>query len=399
LGTGTVAPRLREYRPFKEAREFARNLKFNSRKEWTEFTKSGKRPDDIPVAPNQVYEDEGWVGMGDWLGTGAVANYLRVYRPFSEAREFARNLKFSTETEWRKFAKSGKKPDDIPANPNRTYKDQGWAGMGDWLGTGNVATFLRVYRPFSEAREFARNLKFNSRKEWWKFVKSGTLPNDIPANPNQTYKDKGWDGMGDWLGTGYVASQMREYRSFKEAREFARSLNLKSQKEWFKFTKSGKLPNDIPANPNQTYKDKGWDGMGDWLGNGNVASHLREYQTFTKARQFARSLNLKSAREWRAFKKSGKLPDDIPSNPNIVYKDKGWIKWGDWLGTGTVATHLREYRTFTKARQFAQSLKLKSRTEWREFTKSGKLPNDIPASPDNTYKDKGWSGMGDWLGK
>ncbi len=74
--------------------------------------------------------------------------------------------------------------------------------------------------------------------------------------------------MGDWLGTGTVATQMRQYRSFKKARTFARSLGLKSQTEWIDFGKSGKLPPDIPAYPNQTYKDKGWAGMGDWLGTG-----------------------------------------------------------------------------------------------------------------------------------
>jgi predicted helicase len=29
----------------------------------------------------------------------------------------------------------------------------------------------------------------------------GRLPEDIPAAPWQTYADKGWSGMGDWLGT------------------------------------------------------------------------------------------------------------------------------------------------------------------------------------------------------
>ncbi len=100
--------------------------------------------------------------------------------------------------------------------------------------------------------------------------------------------------MGDWLGTGIVATQMHQYRSFKKARTFARSLDLKNRVEWFDFGKSGKRPPDIPANPNNTYKDKGWAGMGDWLGTGNVAPQLRQYRSFKKARTFARSLDLKN---------------------------------------------------------------------------------------------------------
>ena len=81
--------------------------------------------------------------MGDWLGTGTIAPRLREYRSFKEARAFVRRLGLKSQCEWRAYCKSGKKPDDIPANPNRTYAKAGWAGMGDWLGTGTVARRLR----------------------------------------------------------------------------------------------------------------------------------------------------------------------------------------------------------------------------------------------------------------
>ena len=87
--------------------------------------------------------------------------------------------------------------------------------MGDWLGTGNIATHLREYRPFRKARAFARKLKLKSKTEWFAFCKGkmaklGRLPADIPACPNQTYADKGWKGMGDWLGTYRKTSQPKE---------------------------------------------------------------------------------------------------------------------------------------------------------------------------------------------
>ena len=74
---------------------------------------------------------------------------------------------------------------------------------------------------------------------------------------NVKYKDKGWKGWGDWLGTGNVATFNREFRSFNEAREFARSLGLKTAKDWQKFTSSGKRPDDIPSNPHRSYSNKG----------------------------------------------------------------------------------------------------------------------------------------------
>ena len=78
-------------------------------------------------------------------------------------------------------------------------------------------------------------------------------------------KDKGRSGSGDWLGTGRIATQLREYRPFKKARAFARALKLMSFDQWLEYAKSGEKPVDIPAAPHLKYKDEGWKGMGDWL--------------------------------------------------------------------------------------------------------------------------------------
>ena len=98
------------------------------------------------------------------------------------------------------YCKSGQKPEDIPANTHQIYKQDGWKGMGDWLGSGTVATFLKEYKSFVEAKEFVYKLKLNNQKEWRNYCKSGHKPEDIPANPNRTYKQDGWKGFGDWLG-------------------------------------------------------------------------------------------------------------------------------------------------------------------------------------------------------
>ncbi len=75
--------------------------------------------------------------MGDWLGTGTVARHLRMYRPFIDARKYTHFLNLKSGTEWIHFCKSGKKPEDIPAYPQQTYKNKGWIGFKDWLGTPN----------------------------------------------------------------------------------------------------------------------------------------------------------------------------------------------------------------------------------------------------------------------
>ena len=149
-----------------------------------------------------------------------------------------------------------------------------------------------------------------------------------------------------------------EWRSFVEAREYARSLGIGSQKEWMKWSRdSGKRPADVPGNPDKVYKGKGWNGYGDWLGTGNVHGGKKTYRSFESCRAFARGLGLRSAREWETWSRdSGKRPADVPSNPHEVYKGKGWKGYGDWLGTGNVKGGMQTYRSFESCRAFAREI-------------------------------------------
>jgi hypothetical protein len=308
-----------------------------------------------------------------------------------------RNLGCNSRDEWFDYCASGKRPDDIPTNPHNTYAEAGWVSLRDWLGTGRRRRGSG-WRSFKKARAFVHRLGLKSDSEWRDYLKSGRKPEDIPAHPRLAYANDGWSGMGDWLGTGRIADQLREYWPFKKARAFVHRLGLKSQGEWFRYSKSGKKLDNIPRGPQRTYRNAGWTTWGDWIGSGNVATRLRKYRSFKKARAFARSLGLKSQSEWRDYCKSGKKPDDIPIKPYKTYADTGWASLGDWLGTGGVATHLRKYRSFKQARAFVRGLGLKSQSQWRDYSKSGKKPADIPSNSSRTYAKTGWAGYADWLG-
>jgi hypothetical protein len=141
-----------------------------------------------------------------------------------------------------------------------------------------------------------------------------------------------------------------------------------------------------------------WISVGDWLGTDRIAQRNRNFRPFFEARAFARSLKLQSAADWRALSASGALPPDIPAHPWRIYRDDGWVSFGDWLGTGRIAARLKAYRSFEDARTFVRSLKLKSETDWQAYCACGKLPSDIPLAPQHTYREDGWTGMRDWLG-
>lgn len=145
------------------------------------------------------------------------------------------------------------------------------------------------------------------------------------------------------------------WRPFNEARSFVIKLGLRGAEEWNLYC-AGKLsgkppkPADIPSNPWLTYKKFGWSNLGNWLGTGREATKLREYLPFEVARNFVRGLNLKSMSEYLSYIKdfSGKPFKNglhLPVAPHFVYKNRGWISWGDWLGTGTIAPSLIKFRS------------------------------------------------------
>ena len=250
----------KQFRDFESAREFARSLKLSGQIEWTEYRKSGNKPEDIPSAPDQTYKNKGWVNWGDWLGTKNQAPRDREFRDFESAREFIHKLKIKNGTEWSKYCKSGNKPDNIPSAPWHVYKNKGWINRGDWFGTGNVQ--YKQFRDFESAKKFVQKLELKSAKEWTEYRKSGNKPEDIPSNPHQTYKNNGWISMGDWLGTNSISNQdlSKQYLPFKEAREEARQLakqyNIKNWEDWRNAVKNGLIPKNLPNFPWQSYKKK-----------------------------------------------------------------------------------------------------------------------------------------------
>ena len=319
----------KKYRSFEEAREFVHTLGLKSEKEWRVYYRSGKKPIDIPAIPRRTYKSE-WEGTGDWLGTGTIAPYNIEFKSFGEARKFVHSLGLKSVKEWGVYYKSGKKPKDIPTNAARVYKEQ-WVSWGDWLGTGRIADQYKKYQSFSKARKFVHSLGLKGREEWKGYCKSGKKPDRLPADPQSHYKgEKGWTSWGDFLGTGYIASQYRRYRPFSKARKFVHSLGLKSREEWEQYRESGKKPIDIPAGPSRPY-EKEWKGWGDWLGTYYVAHQDREYKSFEEAKKFIHSIGLKSYEEWIEYRKSRKKPLEIPGDPYKVYK-KEWTDWRDWLG-------------------------------------------------------------------
>jgi hypothetical protein len=332
------------------------------------------------------------------LGTGRVADGTQEWMSYKDAKDYIKTLNLKSGKDWKNYCKTSNLPINIPKTPSLVYKHNGWISMGEWLGTFVVASYNIKYREFEKAREFAKSLNFKTFEQWREFCKSGNLPSDIPKTPYNTYKDKGWKGNGDWLGTDRLANFDMIYLPFEEAKKIVKTLGIRNANEWRSYCKSGKKPANIPNSINKIYEKSGWKGWGDFFGTGKIANYNVKWRDYEVAKILIHTLNLKSASQYRIEHRLDKLPKDIPSSPNTSYKNKGWVSWGDWLGTGSIADGTQEWMSFKDAKEFVLKLKLKGKEDWFNYSKNKEKPVNIPVTVNKIYA-VDWKGWADFLGK
>ena len=315
-----------DWMSYEEARDFAHALELKKKDDWFKWLLSNNLPSGIPKAPSRVYNRNGWLGWGDFLGTGSIANQNREFVSYSECSDYALKQGIKSGTEWREFCKSGARPSNIPSNPQLEYKENGWKGWGNFLRTGSTANQNREFLPFAKARDYIRELGLQTWEDWYSILNN--LPENIPKAPNITYCNEGWIDMKDWLGSKVMRGQSR-FLDFEEARRYTRKQGFTSTSQWDEFRCSDDFPEFLPQAPHDSYKETGWQGIGDFLGTGSIANQNREFVSYSECSDYALKQGIKSRTEWREFCKSGARPSNIPSNPQLKYKENGWKGVGE----------------------------------------------------------------------
>jgi hypothetical protein len=121
-----------------------------------------------------------------------------------------------------------------------------------------------------------------------------------------------------------------KYVEYLVAKDFVRGELIQSRaayEEWW----SRHKPKDIPRFPHRIYVSE-WIGWNEFLGNSNIFGihNLRNWRPYEEAIKFIHSLQIVSYAKWMEQCKDGKLPNDIPTRPDLVYAK--WRTWNHWLG-------------------------------------------------------------------
>jgi hypothetical protein len=188
--------------------------------------------------------------------------------------------------------------------------------------------------------------------------------------------------------------QIKYNISYDDAKKISISMNIKTTNQWRKMCKSNMIPDNIPKRPDLYYKNNGWTSWSEWLGYEIIKNSDKNFLKYEDAKEYVIRLNLKSNNEWREFCKN-KKNDEIPSCPDLYYKDNGWVSWSEWLGYDKIKLRKKpEYLSYDDAKEYLKNIKIKTSREWIIFSKSSR-PVNIPSNPWKYYKE--WSGYKDFL--
>jgi hypothetical protein len=177
-----------------------------------------------------------------------------------------------------KFSELPPCPAHFPYQPHRFFSADGWVSYGESLGLPEMRRKSPTIWPFDMARRFARSLGLKGTEDW-RAYRAGLLqqkrPLGLPSNPQASYTGKGWKGYPDFLGYDEPWMRVDNKMSFKDARAFARGLQLETFDQFLDYCE-GRLtraagrrlparPDTLPKWPQHAYKEQ-WKGPGDFLG-------------------------------------------------------------------------------------------------------------------------------------
>jgi very-short-patch-repair endonuclease len=259
--------------------------------------------------------------------------------------------------------------------------------------------------PYEFAREFVQKLQLKNKRAWSDFTQTDEFSalGRLPASPESSYGPT-FTTWGDFLGTGNIANRDKTFMSLEDAKAQIRLIvpRISSEVAWRKANREGRMPASIPKNPKVYYANEGWIGWGDFLSNGQPPKNLGPFLDYEVAKAFISKLvpRVKNVADFRQAILDGLITNKIPRNPHHHYsKGKGWISYGDFLGTNRVANANKSFVTYEMAvtliRQVVPPILISK--EFRHARKTNEILSGLPRNPDNYYREE-WKGWGEFLG-
>lgn len=211
---------------------------------------------------------------------------------------------------------------ELPAAPDRYYKEKGWISWPDFFGRKKVS-----YPTYEKAKRIVQESGIKGKDDY----KSSSKVLGLPSNPNIYYEKKGWTNWYDFLG-----KKESSYPTYEEAKRIVQENGIKSIKQY----NSSYKELELPSVPGVYYKENGWTNWYDFLG-----KIEDPYPTYEEAKRIVQTRGIKNKRQYISSNKELGLP----AAPEAYYEKKGWNNWYDFLGkTENISPKEREINILSK---------------------------------------------------
>ncbi len=304
------------------------------------------------------------------------------YCRYEDAEKYARSLKLNSQKEWNDFAKTKKKPIDIPYSVATYYSNKGWNGWGKFLGTGRIASIDLEFVDYKTAQEYAEKNKIKTAHQWFNHIKT-KKPEGIPANPQVVYEKKGFVGWIEFFKKG-VSTKNIKYYSYEKTKKTLKKLKIFSVTDFRNARKKGNLlPKEIPSKLDVYYKK-----TGDWVSFNSLFDKEIEFLSYIEAKKFVQK-HVPKIDSLSSYNKIQKKFSFLPWHPKTFYKDE-WKGHGDffnlknYISNKDRAANYPDYKIFLKT---IKKLNIESYVRYRELLKRGKLPPSFPLKIERAYKE------------
>lgn len=123
---------------FEDLKKLVKELGLKNRREWREYCNSNKRDSLISSHPELCYKEE-WKGWGDFFGTNVISNVEKnkSFLNLGELKCYIKKEKINNRSKWNELILPKNRPNFIPTNPDKTYKNKGWTTWGDFFNFTN----------------------------------------------------------------------------------------------------------------------------------------------------------------------------------------------------------------------------------------------------------------------
>lgn len=328
------------YPSYEKAKKATRKLGIKTRKEYMECRHLDPK---LPSNPNQMYKEKGWTNWPDYCGR----NVQSRYETLEEASAATAALGIRTMVEYRV---RHKEDPHLPASPDVFYAKKGFTTFPEFTKT------KKCFANFPEFKATVQMLGIKCAAEYRARYKEHP---ELPSKPEETYKDLGWSGWIDALGV----KPKLFYGTYEEASAAAIKLGIKTQAEYLRRYKEDPL---LYSSPNKFYAKSGWTSWHEFLG---IKNHP-PYKTYDQARTAAKALGATGKDSYlRLYKSDPRLV----ASPIQYYKNIGWKGWKHFTGE-----QKEFYSEYADAQAAVQSLGIKSVNQYKHRYREDPLLPSAP---------------------